>query len=127
MVFQPFTVYEKIQYQFEDDCFDTVPDLVTYYVGNKRPISAASGAVICKPVNRSMPLSYYATRYGLECQMHYAALALEKVAGSQESLSNKSAHGGSGESLNLDRRLSQPSDVPGTFLWHLLKYIRVSL
>lgn len=111
VVFQPFTVYERIQYQFEDDCFDTVPDLVTYYVGNKRPISAASGAVISKPVNRSMPLSYYATRYGLECQMHYAALALEKVAGSQESLSAKSAHGGSGESLNQERRLSQPSEV----------------
>ncbi|KFM83457.1 SH2 domain-containing protein 3C, partial [Stegodyphus mimosarum] len=108
VVFQPFTVYERIQYQFEDDCFDTVPDLVTYYVGNKRPISAASGAVISKPVNRSMPLSYYATRYGLECQMHYAALALEKVAGSQESLIKKCSHGGSGESLNQERRSSQP-------------------
>ncbi|KAG8189215.1 hypothetical protein JTE90_013748 [Oedothorax gibbosus] len=107
VVFQPFTVYERIQYQFEDDCFDTVPDLVTYYVGNKRPISAASGAVISRPVNRSMPLSYYATRYGLECQMHYAALALEKVAGSQESLSEKC---GSGDSLNQERRMSQPSD-----------------
>ncbi|XP_054714862.1 SH2 domain-containing protein 3C-like isoform X2 [Uloborus diversus] len=108
VVFQPFTVYERIQYQFEDDCFDTVPDLVTYYVGNKRPISAASGAVISKPVNRSMPLSYYATRYGLECQMHYAALALEKVAGSQESLSGKLSRGGSGENLNQERRLSTP-------------------
>ncbi|GFT75537.1 breast cancer anti-estrogen resistance protein 3 homolog [Nephila pilipes] len=107
VVFQPFTVYERIQYQFEDDCFDTVPDLVTYYVGNKRPISAASGAVIMRPVNRSMPLSYYATRYGLECQMHYAALALEKVAGSQESLPEGS---GSGENC-LERRLSQPAEV----------------
>ncbi|XP_015915187.2 breast cancer anti-estrogen resistance protein 3 homolog [Parasteatoda tepidariorum] len=86
VVFQPFTVYERIQYQFEDDCFDTVPDLVTYYVGNKRPISAASGAIISKPVNRSMPLSYYATRYGLECQMHYAALALEKVSTAEDIL-----------------------------------------
>ncbi|PRD30461.1 UNVERIFIED_CONTAM: Bcar3 [Trichonephila clavipes] len=110
VVFQPFTVYERIQYQFEDDCFDTVPDLVTYYVGNKRPISAASGAVIMRPVNRSMPLSYYATRYGLECQMHYAALALEKVAGSQESLPEGSAHDGGSESC-LERRLSQPAEV----------------
>ncbi|CAN7992556.1 unnamed protein product [Ixodes pacificus] len=66
VVLQPYTVYERIQYQFEDDCFDTVPDLVTFYVGNKRPISAASGAVVSRPVNRSMPLSYYATRYGIE-------------------------------------------------------------
>lgn len=42
--------------------------------------------------------------------MHYAALALEKVAGSQESLSEKCAHGGSGENLNQERRMSQPSD-----------------
>ncbi|KAF8794981.1 Breast cancer anti-estrogen resistance like protein [Argiope bruennichi] len=111
VVFQPFTVYEKIQYQFEDDCFDTVPDLVTYYVGNKRPISAASGAVIMRPVNRSMPLSYYATRYGLECQMHYAALALEKVAGSQESLPENSVHCGSNENLTTERRLSTPAEV----------------
>ncbi|CAN7994268.1 unnamed protein product [Ixodes hexagonus] len=66
VVLQPYTVYERIQYQFEDDCFDTVPDLVTFYVGNKRPISAASGAVVSRPVNRCMPLSYYATRYGIE-------------------------------------------------------------
>ncbi|XP_077505333.1 breast cancer anti-estrogen resistance protein 3 homolog isoform X1 [Amblyomma americanum] len=66
VVLQPFTVYERVQYQFEDDCFDTVPDLVTFYVGNKRPISAASGAVVSRPVNRSMPLSYYAQRYGIE-------------------------------------------------------------
>lgn len=77
VVLQPFTVYERIQYQFEDDCFDTVPDLVTFYVGNKRPISAASGAVVTRPVNRSMPLSYYAVRYGLECQVQCAAKALD--------------------------------------------------
>lgn len=68
VVLQPYTVYERIQYQFEDDCFDTVPDLVTFYVGNKRPISAASGAVVSRPVNRSMPLSYYALRYGIEAK-----------------------------------------------------------
>ncbi|XP_067131781.1 SH2 domain-containing protein 3C [Centruroides vittatus] len=77
VVFQPFTVYEKVQYQFEEDSFDTVPDLVTYYVGNKRAVSAASGAIINCPVNRTMPLTYYASRYGLQCQLHYAALAAE--------------------------------------------------
>lgn len=111
VVFQPFTVYEKIQYQFEDDCFDTVPDLVTYYVGNKRPISAASGAIVSKPVNRSMPLSYYASRYGLQCQMHYAALALEKVAGQDGGSPVSKSARGSKESTP-ERRLSQPPEIP---------------
>ncbi|XP_076316031.1 breast cancer anti-estrogen resistance protein 3 homolog isoform X2 [Tachypleus tridentatus] len=55
---QYYSVYEKVQYQFEDECFDTVPDLVTYYVGSKKAISEASGAVISWPVNRSNPLSH---------------------------------------------------------------------
>lgn len=32
IVLQPDTIYERIQYQFEDDAFDTVPDLITFYV-----------------------------------------------------------------------------------------------
>ncbi|XP_064463573.1 SH2 domain-containing protein 3C-like isoform X2 [Ornithodoros turicata] len=83
VVLQPFTVYERIQYQFEDDCFDTVPDLVTFYVGNKRPISVASGAVVTRPVNRSMPLSYYATRYGVECQVQYPSNGQSSSSGQQ--------------------------------------------
>ncbi|RWS31108.1 Breast cancer anti-estrogen resistance protein 3-like protein [Leptotrombidium deliense] len=63
VVLQPYTVYERIQYTFEEDSFDTVPDLVTFYVGNRRPISAASGAVISRPINRTMPLTFYAAKY----------------------------------------------------------------
>lgn len=33
----------RVQYQFEEEPFDTVPDLITYYVGSGRAISAASG------------------------------------------------------------------------------------
>ncbi|UYV70758.1 BCAR3 [Cordylochernes scorpioides] len=64
VVFQPYTVYERVQYQFEEDGFDTVPDLVTFYVGNRKPVSAASGAIISRPVNRSLPLAYYSARFG---------------------------------------------------------------
>lgn len=61
---QPETVYERYQYQFEDDAYDTLPDLITFYVGSGRPISLASGARIQFPCNRTYPLSYYATVYG---------------------------------------------------------------
>jgi len=38
-----FIAFNRIQYQFEDEPFDTVPDLITFYVGSGRAISAASG------------------------------------------------------------------------------------
>lgn len=34
----------RVQYQFEEEPFDTVPDLITFYVGSGKPISAASGS-----------------------------------------------------------------------------------
>lgn len=64
VLIQRDTVYEREQYQFEDDAYDTVPDLITYYVGSGKAISAASGAHIQFPCNRTYPLSFYATKYG---------------------------------------------------------------
>lgn len=63
VMIQPETVYERIQYTFEDDLYDTVPDLITFYVGSGKPISAASGARIQIPRNRMYPLSFYAVKY----------------------------------------------------------------
>lgn len=64
IVLQPDTVYERVQFQFEDDAYDTIPDLITFYVGSGKPISAASGARIQFPCNRLYPLSFYASKYG---------------------------------------------------------------
>ncbi|XP_035226871.1 breast cancer anti-estrogen resistance protein 3 homolog [Stegodyphus dumicola] len=88
VILQPDTLYERIQYCFENDSFDSIPDFVTYYVGSKCPLSASSGAIISRPINRTMPLSYYASRYGIQCQMHYAAKALEKIPTSPLSCDN---------------------------------------
>ncbi|CAG9769770.1 unnamed protein product [Ceutorhynchus assimilis] len=60
---QPDTVYERVQYQFEDEAFDTVQDLITFYVGSGKPITVASEARIQTPVNRMYPLSFYACKY----------------------------------------------------------------
>ncbi|KAJ0183691.1 hypothetical protein K1T71_000114 [Dendrolimus kikuchii] len=59
IVVHPETVYERYQYQFEDEAYDTVADLITSYVGSGKPISAASGARIQYPSNRVAPLSNY--------------------------------------------------------------------
>lgn len=68
MVLQPDTVYERVQFQFEDEPYDTVSDLITYYVGSGKPISALSGARIQTPKNRLLPLSFYASKYTLHSQ-----------------------------------------------------------
>ncbi|KAF9411274.1 hypothetical protein HW555_009888 [Spodoptera exigua] len=59
IVVHPDTVYERHQYQFEDEAYDTVADLITSYVGSGKPISAASGARIQYPANRVSPLTNY--------------------------------------------------------------------
>ncbi|KAI5636967.1 SH2 domain-containing protein [Phthorimaea operculella] len=59
IVVHPETVYERYQYQFEDEAYDTVADLITSYVGSGKPISAASGARIQYPANRVVPLTNY--------------------------------------------------------------------
>ncbi|XP_055714027.1 SH2 domain-containing protein 3C [Phlebotomus papatasi] len=60
---QKDTVYERFQYQFEDDAYDTVADLITFYVGSGKAVSAASGARIQFPCNRLYPLSFYVAKY----------------------------------------------------------------
>ncbi|XP_072158817.1 breast cancer anti-estrogen resistance protein 3 homolog isoform X2 [Bemisia tabaci] len=87
VVLQPDTVYERVQYQFEDDAYDTVPDLITYYVGSGKPISVASGAKITTPRNRLFPLSFYATKYNLfqqtaHCQIQSQYPSQNNITGS---------------------------------------------
>ncbi|EDX03893.1 GD22611 [Drosophila simulans] len=74
LVLQPETVYERVQYQFEEDAFDTVPDLITFYVGSGKPISSASGALIQFPCNRTYPLSFYGHKI-VGNQLHTQMLA----------------------------------------------------
>lgn len=58
IILQPDTVYESVQYRFEEDGFDTVPDLITYYVGSGKPVTTVSDAKIRTPRNRQHPLSW---------------------------------------------------------------------
>ncbi|OXA58109.1 Breast cancer anti-estrogen resistance protein 3 [Folsomia candida] len=56
-VLQPNTIYEQLGYRFENESFTTVQDLITYYVGNREPISHRSGAIISQPRTRVVPIS----------------------------------------------------------------------
>ena len=44
----------KVQYQFEENLFDRVSELITFYISNKKAISEMSGAVISTAVHKSM-------------------------------------------------------------------------
>ncbi|KAE8574610.1 hypothetical protein XENTR_v10003502 [Xenopus tropicalis] len=50
-------------YQLEQDQFDNIPALVRSYVGDRRKVSESTGAVIIRPVNRSLPLTALRERH----------------------------------------------------------------
>ncbi|XP_075032607.1 breast cancer anti-estrogen resistance protein 3 homolog [Mixophyes fleayi] len=53
----------RILYQLEQDQFDNIPALVRSYVGDKKTVSESSGAVIVRPINRTVPLSVVQERH----------------------------------------------------------------
>ncbi|XP_032906645.1 breast cancer anti-estrogen resistance protein 3-like [Amblyraja radiata] len=55
--------YTRVLYQFEQESFDNLPALVRFYVGNRRPISEESGAIIFHPINRIVPLRCIEEKY----------------------------------------------------------------
>ncbi|XP_019357170.1 PREDICTED: breast cancer anti-estrogen resistance protein 3 isoform X1 [Gavialis gangeticus] len=57
--------YCRVQYQFELESFDSIPGLVRYHVGNRKPISKQSGAIIFQPINRTVPLRCLEEQYGV--------------------------------------------------------------
>uniref|UniRef100_A0A8C3TF87 SH2 domain containing 3A n=1 Tax=Chelydra serpentina TaxID=8475 RepID=A0A8C3TF87_CHESE len=64
VVLRPRLGYSRTLFQFEQDQFDNVPALVRFYVGNRKPVSETSGAVVSRPVNRDVPLRWLQERYG---------------------------------------------------------------
>ncbi|XP_056403449.1 breast cancer anti-estrogen resistance protein 3 homolog [Hyla sarda] len=54
---RPRQGFSRVLYQLEQDQFDNIPALVRSYVGDRRPLSESSRAVIVNPINRTGPLS----------------------------------------------------------------------
>lgn len=63
VVLRPKMGYSRELFQFEEDRFDNVPALIRFYVGGRRPISQASGAVIFHPITRTLPLRVISERH----------------------------------------------------------------
>ncbi|XP_078324397.1 breast cancer anti-estrogen resistance protein 3 homolog isoform X7 [Crassostrea virginica] len=54
----------EITYSLEDDKFCSVQDLVQFYMSHRKCVTKTSGVFLLNPIGRTMPLSYYDTKYG---------------------------------------------------------------
>uniref|UniRef100_A0A4W3J3S8 SH2 domain containing 3C n=1 Tax=Callorhinchus milii TaxID=7868 RepID=A0A4W3J3S8_CALMI len=70
VLLKPSVAYTRVQYLLDNQSFHTVPSLVSFYVGNRKPVSEQSGAIICSPINRTLPLRYLEASYGLSGSKH---------------------------------------------------------
>lgn len=59
MIVQAHTVYQSVQYQLEDEAFDSIADLITCYVTSDKAVTIATGAKIITPINRRHALCIY--------------------------------------------------------------------
>ncbi|KAJ3614149.1 hypothetical protein NHX12_017725 [Muraenolepis orangiensis] len=62
VVLRPKQGYSRELFQFEEDRFDNVPSLIRFYVGGRRPISQASGAIVFHPITRTLPIRVISER-----------------------------------------------------------------
>ncbi|XP_073427521.1 breast cancer anti-estrogen resistance protein 3 isoform X3 [Dendrobates tinctorius] len=85
--------YSRIQYQFEHESFDNIPALVRYYVGNRKPVSLQSGAIIFQPINRTVPLRCIEEKYGVSPVRRLEMGVLEEKADTPKRLSLNIGHG----------------------------------
>uniref|UniRef100_A0A8D0ASS6 SH2 domain containing 3C n=1 Tax=Sander lucioperca TaxID=283035 RepID=A0A8D0ASS6_SANLU len=57
----------RIKYMLESDSFDSVQELVRFYVGQRKPVSQSNGVHIYCPVSRTLPLRYLEATFALAC------------------------------------------------------------
>ncbi|KAM3623313.1 uncharacterized protein V6R79_009843 [Siganus canaliculatus] len=103
VVLRPKKGYSRELFQFEQERFDNVPALIRFYVGDRLPISQASGAVIFHPITRTLPLRVIAER---------RSESGEKASAADKRRSFSSAHTDTLQVVNpLLRSGSQPANM----------------
>ncbi|KAG8014624.1 Breast cancer anti-estrogen resistance protein 3 [Nibea albiflora] len=104
--------YSRELFQFEEDRFDNVPALIRFYVGGRRPISQASGAVIFHPITRTLPLRVITERHVEPSSDNSRRAGGEKHTESNKRRSFSSTHADSLQFINpLLRSGSQPANL----------------
>uniref|UniRef100_A0A665TGK3 Breast cancer anti-estrogen resistance protein 3 homolog n=1 Tax=Echeneis naucrates TaxID=173247 RepID=A0A665TGK3_ECHNA len=104
--------YSKVEYRLEREGFDSVPALIRYYVGNRKPVSQVVGAIIFQPINRGIPLRCLEEKYGLSSTHREALMAQEKRSQKRLSLNITNGHAHDNTNTVLkDRCGSQPASL----------------
>ncbi|XP_036951898.1 breast cancer anti-estrogen resistance protein 3 homolog [Acanthopagrus latus] len=111
VILRPKKGYSRELFQFEEDRFDNVPALIRFYVGGRRPISQASGAVIFHPITRTLPLRVITERHAESSSSNTGASG-DKHSESNKRRSLSYAHADTLQVINpLLRSGSQPSNM----------------
>ncbi|XP_043094694.1 SH2 domain-containing protein 3C-like isoform X2 [Puntigrus tetrazona] len=84
VLLRSYETYAHAQYFLEEETFDSLPALVRFYVENKRPLTKQSGAYIYSAVNRTLPLRYLETMFGLPSVENSPVNSPTKQKGSQK-------------------------------------------
>ncbi|XP_047443363.1 breast cancer anti-estrogen resistance protein 3 isoform X2 [Mugil cephalus] len=71
--------YSRVEYRLDREGFDSIPALIRYYVGNRKPVSQVVGAIIFQPINRGLPLRCLEEKYGLSSNHREALMAQERL------------------------------------------------
>ncbi|KAL2090094.1 hypothetical protein ACEWY4_014782 [Coilia grayii] len=79
--------YSRVEYLLEKEGFDSVPALVRFYVGNRRPVSEVVGAIIFQPINRGLPLRCLEEKYGVGALRQEGALLADRKSQTSKRLS----------------------------------------
>uniref|UniRef100_A0A3Q1CZ31 SH2 domain containing 3A n=1 Tax=Amphiprion ocellaris TaxID=80972 RepID=A0A3Q1CZ31_AMPOC len=112
VVLRPKQGYSRELFQFEEDRFDNVPALIRFYVGGRRPISQASGAVIFHPITRTLPLRVIGEQHAEPTSSSCRGAEGVQVTGHNKRRSFSSNHTDTLQVINpLLRSGSQPANL----------------
>ncbi|CAL1592622.1 unnamed protein product [Knipowitschia caucasica] len=110
--------YSRVEYRLDKEGFNSVPALIRYYVGNRKPVSQVVGAIIFQPINRALPLRCLEEKYGLSSSHRDTALsAQEKKNQKRLSLNITNGHAHEKHSVNEE----SPSQDSGLSRGHQLR------
>ncbi|XP_062414819.1 SH2 domain-containing protein 3C isoform X2 [Pungitius pungitius] len=98
----------KVQYVLESDSFDSVQELVRFYIGQRKPVSQSSGVHIYCPVSRTLPLRYLEATFALAASKQSSAYSPSSQRGAYIKRRSVTMNDG----LTMDKMISHsPSTI----------------
>ncbi|KAL4218805.1 SH3/SH2 adaptor [Mactra antiquata] len=98
----------KVTYHFEATHFNSVQDLIQFYMDECKQITEITGAVITTPIARCMPLTFYDNKYG-------TSVALSNVPGTYCVIKSANSSSPSASMMNQPPQTlhNSPQRTPG--------------